>query len=444
MHRKQEEIHMNYDNEPRQDILCIDVKSFFASVEAVERNLNPLDARICVVSRPNRQGGLVLASSPLVKAEYGVKTGTRVFDIPQEADIQIVEPRMALYLKKNLEILNIFRQFVSDQDLHPYSIDESFLNVSHSHRLFGTTYQIARTLQDKIWQEMGLVVTVGIGDNPLLAKLALDHQAKKKAISHYIAHWRYQDVPHTVWKIEDLADFWGIGSRTKAKLNKLGIETVYDLAQADLAKLKDRFGIIGQQLFFHAHGIDRTQLSDHYTPQSSSYSRNQILQKDYTDPYEIKVVIREMGEENAMRLRKYQQTAGLVKLTIGYSRDILAAGFSHQVTIEATDSSKKLQDYLVNIFDQYYDYQPVRVVNVTFGQIAPKQGVQLSLFEDNQDQVREEKKMAVIDHIKSRFGNTAILPANSLLDGSMAIYRDSLVGGHRAGDNPKKTESEGH
>lgn len=429
---KNPEIHMDYHNEPVRDILCIDVKSFFASVEAVERQINPLESRICVVSKPDQQGGLVLASAPLVKQEYGVKTGTRVFDIPKEANIMVVEPRMALYLEKNLDILKIFQRYVANEDLYPYSIDESFLDVSHSHRLFGSSYEIARKLQKDIWKEMGLVVTIGIGDNPLLAKLALDHEAKKKALASYIAQWHYSDVPQTVWKIKELDDFWGIGSRTKVKLEKLGIQSVYDLAQSDLKLLKKQFGVIGEQLFFHAHGIDRTRLSDQYIPKSSSYSRNQILNRDYTNPYEIEIVIREMTEENAVRLRKHRQTTQLVKLSIGYSRDILAGGFSHQLAIDATDSSKKLIGYMIDLFREYYEGLPVRVVNVTFGHIENKNHQQLNLFESNENLLIQERKEAVIDHIKDRFGNTAILPANSLIDGSMALYRDKLLGGHQA------------
>lgn len=429
---KEHEIHINYDKEPVRDVLCIDVKSFFASVEAVEREINPLDSRICVVSKPERQGGLVLAAAPLVKAEYGIKTGTRVFDIPSDANIMVVEPRMALYLKKNLEILKIFKRYVANEDLHPYSIDESFLDISASHRLFGTSYNIARSIQKDIWEELGLVVTIGIGDNPLLAKLALDHEAKKKALTHYIAQWHYKDVQNTVWRINDLDGFWGIGSRTKAKLQKLGIYSIYDLAQTDVKQLKKHFGIIGEQLFFHAHGIDRTRLSDQYIPQSSSYSRNQILNRDYTNSYEIEVVIAEMTEENAIRLRKHRQTTGLVKLTIGYSRDIISPGFSHQLTIEPTDSSKKLIKYMLDLFREYYEDKPVRIVNVTFGHIEQKHDLQLNLFESAEELLAQEKKESVIDHIKERFGNTAILPANSLIDGSMALYRDKLLGGHQA------------
>src|SRR5699024_3986429 len=334
--------------------------------------------------------------------------------------------------KKNIEILNIFRRYVMDKDLHPYSIDESFLDVTASHQLFGTSYQIAKAIQEAIWDELGLVVTIGIADNPLLAKLALDHDAKHKEIASYISQWRYKAVPRTVWRINELDDFWGIGSRTKVKLQKLGIYSIYDLAQTDIKLLKKQFGIIGEQLFFHAHGIDRTRLADQYIPQSSSYSRNQILNRDYTSQYEIEIVIREMTEENAIRLRKHQQTTGVVKLGIGYSKNVMSTGFSHQLKIEPTDSSKKLISYMLDIFREYYDHQPVRVINVTFGQIEQKSDLQLNLLESTEDIFAEEKRVSVIDHIKERFGNTAILPANSLIDGSTAIYRSNILGGHQA------------
>lgn len=134
----------DYSNEPRRDIMCIDVKSFFASAEAAARKQHPLKARIAVVSKPDNQGGLVLASSPLVKKEYGVKTGTRIYEIPLHANIEIVEPRMALYLEKNLEILRIFKRYVAKEDLLVYSIDESFLDVTKSRKLFGSAHEIAK------------------------------------------------------------------------------------------------------------------------------------------------------------------------------------------------------------------------------------------------------------------------------------------------------------
>lgn len=423
---------MDYSNEPRRDILCIDIKSFFASVEAVERHQHPLHSMIAVVSKPDNNGGLVLAASPKVKEKYNVRTGTRVYDIPRNSEIEIVEPRMALYLEKNLKIIEIFKRYVSNQDLHIYSIDESFLDVTYSHALFGDTREIATKIQLDILNELKLIATIGIGDNPLLAKLALDHQAKKDYNSWYQAHWRYEDVEKTVWKIESLTDFWGIGSRTEAKLNRLGIHTIYDLAQYDVQKMKEKFNVIGEQLYFHAHGIDRTILSDTFVPQENTFSKNQILNRDYYNSYDVEVVIREITEENAMRLRKHSLTTSVVKLTIGYSKHISVSGFSHQMTIEPTNSSKKLVEYMHYLFRKYYTSHPVRIVNVTFGKIAPKQGVQLSLFESAEDVLKDERLEKAIDLVRRKYGYTSLLHASSLIRNGMAIQRSKLLGGHQA------------
>lgn len=426
-------IMMDYSNEPRRDIMCIDVKSFFASVEAVERNQHPLYARIAVVSKPDNQGGLVLASSPLVKKEYKVKTGTRIYEIPSHANIEIVEPRMALYLERNLDILRIFKRYVAAEDVLAYSIDESFLDVSKSHKLFGGSFGIAKKIQDDVWKELGLVLTIGIGDNPLLAKLCLDHQAKYDEKNCFIGKWGYEDVPDKVWKIEPLSDFWGVGEKTKAKLNQIGIRNIYDLSQYSLPVLKTKFGVLGEQLYFHAHGIDRTLLSDTYTPKSTSFSRNQILNRDYKRKDEVEIVIREMTDENVARLRKHGLLTGVVKLSIGYSRDVLKDGFSRQMKIEPSDSSRRLKAHMLHLFDKYYEKYPVRIVNITFSKLQPKNALQLNFFESIEETIANEELDRTIDFLRGKYGYTSLLHASSLLDGAMAKYRAKLVGGHRAG-----------
>lgn len=429
---------IDYRNEPRRDILCIDAKSFFASVEAVERNQHPLESRIVVVSKPDYQGGLVLASTPTVKKEYGIKTGTRIYEIPKNANIEIVEPRMSKYLEKNLEILHIFKQYTAEEDLLVYSIDESFLDVTRSHALFGSNDEIATKIQDQVWKELGLILTVGIGENPLLAKLAMDHQAKYDENNRFISAWNYEDVPNTIWKIKSLTDFWGIGSRTAKKLKSMGITNLYELAQADVHKLKEKMGVIGEQLFYHAHGVDRTILSDTYVPKSTSFSRNQILNRDYYIKHDIEIVIQEMTDENANRLRKHKLVTGLVKLYIGYSREVGDTNFNQQMKIEFTDSSKQLKKYLLYIFNKNYMDLPVRTINITFGLLQEKQSLQLNLFEPVETIVENEKLDQTIDEIREKFGYTSLLHASSLLSGGMARYRATLLGGHKSGKDNRK------
>ncbi len=200
----------------------------------------PLAAKIAVMSNEESQGGLILAASPSTKKSYGVKLGTRRYEIQDQMDIEMVEPRMADYIKKNEIINKIYRQFTDDQHWYPYSIDESFIDVTHSHELFGSNEEIAEKIQNEVFAKTGIITTVGIGENPLLAKLALDNEAKYE--SPFRAKWTYDRVPETLWNIKDLTSFWSIGAKTALKLNNIGIFTIKELAHADRRKLHDCFG----------------------------------------------------------------------------------------------------------------------------------------------------------------------------------------------------------
>lgn len=422
-------ITIDYSKEPRRDILCIDVKSFFASVEAVKRGQNPLNAYIVVMSKPNENGGLVLAASPKVKTEYGIKTGSRRFEIPKHSKIEIVEPRMGLYLKVNGMINDIYREFVSDADMHLYSVDETFLDVTASHALFGSTMKIARTIQKIVYQRLGLVVTVGIGDNPLLAKLALDNAAKKNP--PFLAEWRYEDVPNTLWKIHPINDMWGIGRRTANNLYHLGIDSVYNLSQYDVKALKRIHGVIGEQLFYHAHGVDHSILSEKYIPLANSYGKSQILDRDYTSQYEIEVVIREMADQVAARLRKYHAEAGVIHLTIGFSDDISEKGFSHQISVYPTASSKTITEVSLQLFRTYYQQQPVRRITIQCGKVQVKSTLQLNLFETPEETIYRDELDLIIDRIRNKYGYSSLIHASSLTQGGTAIRRSGLIGGHK-------------
>lgn len=422
-------IRMDYTHEPKRDLLCIDVKSFFASVESVKRRIHPLESYIVVMSNPDLDGGLVLASSPRVKKEYGIKTGSRRFEIPKNSKIQIVEPRMKLYIKVNMMINEIFREFVSDEDIHIYSIDESFLDVTHSHALYGNTYEIAKKIQQTIWQRLNLVTAIGIGDNPLLAKLALDNEAKHK--HNFIAEWRYGDVQETIWKIHPITDMWGIGERTANQLYKMGIDSVYHLSQYDVKALKRVQGIIGEQLFYHAHGIDQSILSEKYIPQSKGYGKSQILKRDYVNQYEVEVVIREMADDLSARLRRHNAEAGVIHLYIGYSKDIIDKGFSHQMKIYPTSSNTRIIETCLEIFRKYYTNQPVRQIAISCKKVEYKKSLQLNLFETPEKTIHTENLEVVVDRIREKYGFNAIVHASSLTKGGTAIQRSRMVGGHK-------------
>lgn len=424
-------IRVHYHDQPHRQVLCVDVKSFFASVEAVERRLHPLKAYIAVISRGHNQGGLILAASPRVKEEFGIKTGSRKYDIPPHAPIQLVPPRMGLYLKKNADIIDIFRHYVSENDLHIYSIDESFLDVTASQRLFGNSYEIARKIQQHIWKDLHLVVSIGIGDNPLLAKLALDNEAKQNKENNYIAHWTYESVPQTVWKIDPITDMWGIGKRTQKSLHQLGIDSVYELSQYDVNRLKKLYGVMGEQLFYHAHGIDQSIITEKYQPLATSFSRSQILEYDYTQVDAIKIIIKEMTDLVGARLRDHQLEAGLVHLTVGYSRHIQSRGFSRQQSIEPTNHSRPLIQVALNLFDTFYEDLPVRMVGVSCGKLRQQHHLQLNLFEEADQTLQAIQLEKTIDRVRSRYGYASLVQASSLMEGATAIDRSHLIGGHR-------------
>jgi DNA polymerase V len=207
---------------------------------------------------------------------------------------------------------------------------------------------------------------------------------------------------------------------------------VYDLAQTNPRLLEQQYGVIGLQLFFHAHGIDESILSNKYNPKSNSFSKNQILDRDYTSQEEIETVIKEMVEENATRLRSHQATTSVIHLSIGYSKHAWKSGFSHQLSIPATQSTKTLQKEFILLFKKHYDREPVRTINVTFGKIKQSNHKQLSLFDSYEKTRKEEQLENIIDYLRRKYGYTSILHASSLLKGSTVKKRAKLLGGHKA------------
>ncbi|EAE1273816.1 Y-family DNA polymerase [Listeria monocytogenes] len=420
----------DYSHAPRRDILCIDVKSFFASVECVKRGLDPLKAKLVVMSNADRAGGLVLAASPMMKKVHRIKTTSRMYEVPTwDKEIIIAPPRMKLYLKVNAMIQAIFLRYVPKEFFFPYSIDEAFLDVTGSHALFGSTQEIAERIQADILRELRLFVTVGIGDNMLLSKLALDNAAKHQADG--IANWRYENVQDTIWKINELTDMWGIGHRTAENLKRLGIYSVYALSQSPPPLLKRRLGVIGEQLYYHSHGIDYSKINESYVPVSKSYGKSQILESDYHDPFEVAIVIREMAEEIAMRLRKHHVNTTVIHLGIRYSKYSIKSGFRHQLKVEATSSTKEIVSHFINLFWKYYENEAVRQVEMNCGGIVKKIGLQLNLFENPIQTVNQEQLDITIDKIRNRYGFKSMMHASSLLTGATGLKRSGMVGGHK-------------
>lgn len=421
---------IDYAKCPLRYILCIDVKSFFASVEACRRGLDPLQAYIVVISDLKRPGAIVLASSPKMKQEFDIRTGNRKFEVPDDPKIQLVEPSMQLYIEINRQIHKIFQAFAADEDILTYSIDESFIDVTETAHLFGTPWQIAEMIMQRIQEEVGLPVTIGIGDNPLLAKLAMDLSAKKRP--EQLAYWGYQDVPETVWKIKHLTDFWGISRGYAKKFRAMGIYSIYDLAHADPAILQKRFGILGLQHYYHANGVDYSILSERVEIKSKGFSKSQVLFRDYETIEDIEIVMSEMIEAVAKRLRHHDMVCRSIHLYVGYSDKVLAPGQAKSKRLgRPSQGTDELIEAFLKLFHGDWRGEPVRTIHVSCNDIIDRHYEQLDLWHLG-EKTTAQRLDETIDQIRDKFGPAAIYRGNTLSAGSTFFERNKQVGGHKA------------
>ena len=337
---------------------------------------------------------------------------------------------MSLYIKKSKEVVDIYLDFVSEEDLHIYSIDECFLDVTNYLKMYQMSDRdLAKKILETITEKTGLTANCGIGPNMLLAKVAMDVEAKK--YKDGIAKWTYDDISTKLWPITPLSKMWSIGSRMEARLNAMGLYYIGDIARYDKKLLKKKFGVIGEELWEHANGIDESVISDFkIPPKSSSYSNSQVLFKDY-DGNNIKIIIRETIEVVCRRLRKNKKNAGIIGLGIGYSIDV-GGGFYHTVKVNPTSDEDEFFFVCTNIFDKFYNGMPIRKVSIAAGGLTSDASLQLNLF-NNVEAVEDNKKLnETVDKIKEKYGNNSIIKASNLLSDSTAIDRNGKIGGHSA------------
>ncbi len=420
---------MNKDLYPERVILSIDLKSFFASCECVDRGLDPFSYPL-VVANPYQGGGAItLAVTPYLKKQ-GVPSRGRIFEIPKGIKYNIVPPRMSLYIKKSKEVVSVYLDYIAREDLYPYSIDECFLDLTHYMKLYKKTdIEIAEEILQSITKKTGLTATCGIGPNILLAKIAMDTEAKK--YKNGIAKWTYDSIQDKLWSISPLHKMWGIGPRMEKRLNALGIYKVEDLAKYDADKLKKKFGVMGTELWERANGIDLSVIKDlnNNIEEEKSYSNSQVLFKDY-DSSNIEIIIDEMIQVVTKRVRENKKEARKIGLRIGYSASI-GGGFYHVIKLDQpSDKESVFKEYAMLLFDRYYNNQPIRIVGFAATDLIDKESLQLNLFEPFEEVKKEDDKNEVIDIIQNKFGKNSLLKASSLLKDSTIHERNKKIGGH--------------
>ncbi|MDL2292873.1 damage repair protein [Acholeplasma sp. OttesenSCG-928-E16] len=415
-----------------RNILCVDLKSFYASVECVLRGLDILTTKLVVADSSRGGGSIVLSVSPKLK-ELGVPNVCRIFEIPTYIDgIIYAMPRMQTYLEYSAKIIGIYLSLISEEDIHVYSVDEAFLDVTEYLSYYNCTdIELANTILKKIKEETGLYATVGIGENLLQAKLALDIESKKSKT--FIAKWTYEDIKEKLWPITKMTKMWSIGNRMDIRLRRLGFTCIGDIARSTPEKLQKHFGILGVELYYHTHGIDMSIIKEKplIKPKNKSYGAGQMLFKDYQTP-EVFTIMLEQIDEVTRRLRIDNKTCQTIHLGIGYSKNP-GGGFARQITLDRpTANESEIYEACLKLFEDYYDGSPIRCVRVSLTKLKDKTHHQYTIFE-NPKKVDDEFNIGkAMDSIKMKYGKNAITRGSAELAHSTIKARNKMIGGHNA------------
>lgn len=408
-------------------IAVIDLKAFYSYVECLDRGLDPWSTPLVVADKDRGTNTIVLSVSPFLKKQ-GIPSRCRIKELPKKFKYIYAVPRMERYLEKSADVINVLYHFVSEEDVHVYSIDEAFVDLTTYLEYYRKTpLQMVSTIIKQIKDDTGLQATAGIGDNFFLAKVALDIYAKHE--KNGIARMSMNDIQEKLWPITPLSKVWSIGKRTEAKLNAMNIFTVKDIATSDVDYLKSKFGVMGEQLWRHANGIDEAEISEKYEPKEKSLSLGQVLFRDYQKE-EAVTIIREMVDELSSRLRSQNKMTQVIGLFIGYSKN--KGGFARRSTLlAATDDSQVLLDAILELYWKYVSDLPIRNINIAYGGLTDCSHQQLNLFEDEKKQEQRHNLQKAMDVLHAKYGKNSVLRASSLLEESTVKERNEFIGGHR-------------
>ena len=412
--------------------LCIDLKTFFASVECVERKLDPFAVNLVVADPSRGKGALCLAVSPKMK-EQGVHNRCRIFEIPDNISYITAMPRMNLYMQYSADIYGIYLKYISGEDIHVYSIDEAFLDVSEYLQMYSVSAkELARMILQDIYTTTGITATVGIGTNLYLAKIALDITAKHaKDNMGVLDEQLYRE---TLWHHKPVSDFWQVGRGISKRLEKYSVADMYDIAHMDERILYREFGVNAEYLIDHAWGREPTTIKEikAYKSKSNSLSNSQILFEDYNYE-EALLVLKEMVELNVQNLVESHRVTDHIGLYIGYSaRNVKATGGSRKLS-NVTNSYAYLRNAFIELYRETVNRQElVHMLSISFGNVVDEMYETYDLFTDFNALEKEKKLQLTLLNIKHKFGKNAVIKGMNLLNKATAISRNKLVGGHNA------------
>ena len=501
--------------------IAIDLKSFYASVECRERQLDPMTTNLVVADNSRTEKTICLAVSPSLKS-YGISGRARLFEVvqkvrevnsmrrynapgkkligesydyeelkknPQLAVTYVTAiPRMALYMKYSTQIYSIYLKYVAPEDIHVYSIDEVFMDVTDYLQTYKmSAHDLAMKMIRDVLAETGITATAGIGTNLYLAKIAMDIVAKHIPPDEYgvrIAQLDEMEYRKLLWNHRPITDFWRVGKGYRNKLEAHGLYTMGDIARCSVGKPEDfhnedllykLFGINAELLIDHAWGWEPVTMKDikSYKPEAKSIGSGQVLQDPYTSD-KARLVVFEMIDMLALDLVDKGLATDQIVLTVGYDIENLTdperrKKYKGPVTIdpygrkipkhahgtanlkEKTSSSRILSEAMMSLYDRIVNPELlIRRINMSVNKVVEEgliqkedQSQQLDFFTDfeevekqkkENEKLREEEKQlqhAMLD-IKKKFGKNALLKGTSLQEGATAKQRNKQIGGHKA------------
>ena len=414
--------------------LCIDLKSFYASVECVERGLDPMTTNLVVADPDRSHNTICLAITPAMK-KLGIKNRCRVREIPSHVKYITAPPRMQFYIDYAAEIYGIYLKYISKDDIHFYSIDEAFLDVTNYLSLYNlTAKELGQKIMKDVLDKTGIRATCGIGTNLYLTKIALDITAKHSP--DFIGYLDEELYKEQLWDHKPLTDFWRIGVGTQARLEKYGIHTMRDIANFDEELLYQMFGIDAELLIDHAWGKETCTMADikSYKTSAKSISSGQVLMRDYNFE-EGKLIVKEMIELLALDLVSQNLVTKSVSLYIGYSKSNEKPPATGSFSLgTAVNSDKVLRDEIVKLYNKIVDrYSPIRRVNISCNNVSEEEYVQFSFFDDVEALEKERKIQSVVVELKKKYGKDAVLKGMNFNEGATTIERNHQIGGHKSG-----------
>ena len=415
--------------------MCIDLKSFYASVECVERGLDPLTTNLAVADPERSEKTICLAISPSMKA-LGIKNRCRVFQIPKNVEYIMAQPRMKLYIEYSANIYAIYLKYIAKEDIHVYSVDEAFLDVTEYLTMYQMSVrELAVQIIEDIFNDTGITATAGIGTNLYLAKIALDITAKHvKDNIGYLDEERYQQI---LWDHKPLTDFWRVGAGTVKRLSSVGIMTMKDIAHADENLLYRLFGIDAELLIDHAWGRETTLMSDikSYKSKNTSMSSGQVLPRDYSFE-ECSLIVKEMVDALCLDMVDKGVVASSLSLMIGFSNELELKPVTGSVTMSSgTNSYRSIVPYVLDLYGRIVQKdKPIRRLSVSCNNLMDEAYEQYDLFTDPAELERDRKLQKAALEIKKRFGNNALVRGMDLQEGGTTIERNRQIGGHKSGE----------